>query len=79
MIAPASPADPLDHVDLVVDPAAEPADVDRFLDALDRIVTRRLSQRGQNETGSPAKAARFCDSFLSTRPSQEATSCPNPV
>jgi hypothetical protein len=45
MIAPASPADPLDRVDLVVDQDAEPADVDRFLDALDRLVERRLSKQ----------------------------------
>lgn len=45
MIAPARPADPLDRVDVVVDQDAEPADVDHFLDALDRIVERRLSQR----------------------------------
>jgi len=45
MIALASPADPLDRVDLVVDQDAEPADVDRFLDALDLMVERRLSQQ----------------------------------
>jgi predicted GTPase len=45
MIAPARPADPLDRVDVVVDQDGEPLDVDRFLDALDRIVERRLSQR----------------------------------
>ena len=45
MIAPALPADPLDRFDLVVDQDAEPADVDRFLDALDRLVERRLSQQ----------------------------------
>jgi hypothetical protein len=45
MIAPASPADPLDCFDLVVDQDAEPADIDRLLDALDRIVERRISQR----------------------------------
>ncbi len=43
---------------LVVDQDAEPADVDRFLDALDRLVERRLSQRTQNETGGPGPAAR---------------------
>ena len=42
MIALASSADPLDRVDLVVDQDAKPADLDRFLDALDRIVERRL-------------------------------------
>ena len=59
-----APADPLDRVDLVVDQDAEPADVDRFLDALDRMVERRLSQRTQNETGGPGPAAR---SDVSTR------------
>ena len=44
MIASALPADPFDRVDLVVDQDAEPADLDRFLDALDRIIGRRLSQ-----------------------------------
>jgi hypothetical protein len=63
MIALASP-DPLDRVDLVVDQDAEPADVDRFLDALDRLVERRLSQRNQNETGGPGPAARFDVSTL---------------
>ena len=58
MIALASLADPLDRFDLVVDQDAEPADVDRFLDALDRLVERRLSQRTQNETGGPGPAAR---------------------
>jgi hypothetical protein len=58
MIAPALRADRLDRVDLVVDQDAEPADVDRFLDALDRMVERRLSQRTQNETGGPVTAAR---------------------
>ena len=72
-------ADPFDRVDLVVDQDAKPTDLDRFLDALDRLVERRLSQRGQNETGSPAKAARFSDSSPSTLQSQEATSCPHPV
>ena len=65
MIAPADPrprnardglvkfqADPLDRFDLVVDQDAEPADVDRFLDALDRLVERRISQR-HNDTGGP--------------------------
>ena len=64
MIAPASPADPLDRFDLVVDQDAEPADVDRFLDALDRLVERRLSQRTQNESGGPGPAARFDVSTL---------------
>ena len=46
MIALASPpADPLDRFDLVVDQDAESLDVDRFLDALDRIVERRLSKQ----------------------------------
>ena len=52
MIAPALPADPLDRVDLVVDQDAEPADVDGFLDALDRLVERRLSQRNKNAIGA---------------------------
>lgn len=73
------PADPLDRVDLVVDQDAAPADVDGLLDALDRIVMRRLSQRGQNETGSPAKAARSCDSIPPDSASQEVKRCPNPV
>ncbi len=79
MIAPASPADPLDRFEVVPDPEAKPADLDRFLDALDRLVERRLSQRGQNETGSPAKATRFSDSSPSTLPSQEATACSHQV
>ena len=79
MIAPASPADPLDRVDLVVDQDAKPLDVDWFLDAIDRIVTRRLSQRGQNETSGPAMAACFSNSSPSTHQSQEATSCPHAV
>jgi hypothetical protein len=79
VIASARPADPLDRVDLVVDQGAKPADLDRFLDALDRLVERRLSQRDQNETSGRAMAACFCDSSPSTRPSQEVTSCPNPV
>ena len=45
VIAPASTADPRDRLDVVVDQDAEPADLERFLDALDRIVERRLSQR----------------------------------
>ncbi len=48
MIAPASPADPLpvdDALVVVVDQDAEPVDVDRLLDALDRIVERRLSKQ----------------------------------
>ena len=56
MIAGALPADLLDRIDLAVDQDAEPADVDQFLDALDRLVERRLSQRNQNETGGPAMA-----------------------
>jgi hypothetical protein len=50
MIAFASPVDPHDRVDLVVDHDAPPFDVDRLLDALDRIVERRLrSTREDNE------------------------------
>ncbi len=48
MIAPASPADPRpvdDALVVVVDHDAEPFDVDRFLDALDRLVERRLSKQ----------------------------------
>ena len=46
MIASALPADPFDRVDLVVDQDAEPADLDRFLNALDRMRSKeRLSQR----------------------------------
>jgi hypothetical protein len=48
--------------EVVLDQDAEHLDVDQFLEVLDRIVTRRLQQRDQNETGGPAKAARFCDS-----------------
>jgi hypothetical protein len=33
-----------DLLDIVVDQDAEPLDLDRFLDALDRLVERRLSQ-----------------------------------
>ena len=58
MIALASPVDPPDRFDLVVDQDAEPADFDRLLDALDRMVERRLSQRTQNETGGPGPATR---------------------
>ena len=67
MIASAYPADPRsvdDALVVVVDHDAEPADVDRFLDALDRIVERRLSQRTQNEAGGPGPAARFDVSTL---------------
>ncbi len=49
MIAPSSPVDPLDRVDVAVDQTGEPADVDRFLDALDRIVERRLKQRKETD------------------------------
>jgi hypothetical protein len=66
-------ANPIDRVDLVVDQGAKPAGPDGFLDALDRLVERRHPQRDQNETGGPAMAARFRDSFPSTLPSQEAT------
>jgi len=45
MIAPADPRPVDDALVVVVDHNAEPLDVDRFLDALDRIVERRLSQR----------------------------------
>ncbi len=82
MIALASPAVPRlddDALVVVLDQDAKPTDLDRFLDALDRLVERRLSQRGQNETGSPAKAARFSDSSPSTLQSQEATACPHQV
>ena len=70
------PAD--DALVVVVDQDTEPVDVDRFLDAVNRIVEQRLSQR-QNETGGPGPAARFCDSSPSTSPSQRATACPNQV
>ena len=55
MRTPAPSADPLDRLDLVVDQDTEPADVDQFLDAFDRIVERRLEQHNQNETGGPAR------------------------
>jgi hypothetical protein len=35
----------LDRFAVVVDPDAEPFDLDRFLDALDRLVERRLAAR----------------------------------
>jgi hypothetical protein len=47
--------DLLDRFEVVVDPDAEPADLDRFLDALDRLVERRLKQRNQTTSaGTPA-------------------------
>ena len=49
MIAPPLPAACLDRLEVVPDPAAKPADVDRFLDALDRIVERRLKQRKETD------------------------------
>ena len=49
MIATAKPRLDDDALVVIVD-EGEPADVDRFLDALDRIVERRISQRHQNET-----------------------------
>ena len=48
-VAPASPADPRDRFEVVPDPDAEPLDVDRFLDALDRIVERRV-HKSQEES-----------------------------
>jgi hypothetical protein len=45
----------LDRFEVVVDPDAEPADLDRFLDALDRLVERRLAQRKHSTSaGTPA-------------------------
>ena len=51
---------------------------DRYQHYLRRRKPRRKPSCG-NATGSPVKAARFCDSSPSTRQSQEATSCPNQV
>ena len=76
MIAPALPADPLDHLHLAVDQDAEPADVDRLLDALDRIVERRLAKGNQNETSGPAMAARFPNLVLPDRAGQGGRQCP---
>lgn len=36
--------------DVVVDPDAEPGDLDRFLDALDRLVERRLGVRAEQQS-----------------------------
>ena len=44
-------------LDLVVDPDADPFDEDQFLDALDRLVERRLSQRNQTTSGGTPAAA----------------------
>ncbi len=44
-------ADLLDRFTVVVDPAAEPFDLDGFLNILDQIVERRLSQRKQSTSG----------------------------
>jgi hypothetical protein len=48
----------LDRFDLVVDPDADLLDLDRLLDALDRLVERRLSARkaaaDSNSTAEPA-------------------------
>jgi hypothetical protein len=53
VIATAKPRLNDDALVVVVDPT-EPADVDRFLDALDRIVERRLAQRRQkDQEGTP--------------------------
>lgn len=48
MIAPARPADPRfpdEALVVVVDQDAKPTDLDRFLDALDRLVERRIMDR----------------------------------
>jgi hypothetical protein len=45
MLAPVDPHPAVDALVVVVDQDAEPLDIDRFLDALDRIVERRLSQQ----------------------------------
>jgi len=51
-------ADLLDRFEVVVDPDAEPFDLDQFLDALDRLVERRVSARkaaaDSNSTAEPA-------------------------
>ena len=49
VIAPANPRPADDAFVVVVDHDAEPADIDRLLDALDRIVERRLAQCKRNE------------------------------
>jgi len=36
---------------VVVDHQAEPVDLDRFLDALDKLVSRRLLQRNETTSG----------------------------
>ena len=44
-----------DQFDLVVDHDADPFDLDRFLDALDRLVERRLTQsKHSTSAGTPA-------------------------
>ena len=57
--------DLLDRFDLVVDPDAEPLDLDRFLNALDRLVERRLAAR-QQPVSRPATRSR-------SRPSSDST------
>ncbi len=48
-------ADHLDRLTVVVDHQAEPVDLDQFLDALDRIVERRLAARKPAASvGTPA-------------------------
>ena len=51
-------ADLLARVKVVVDPDADPFDLDRFLDALDRLVERRLQAKRKLTTsgGTPAAA-----------------------
>jgi len=46
----------LDRFVLVVDPDADPFDEDGFLDALDRLVERRLSKRSTADSGGPSAA-----------------------
>lgn len=49
MVARATPLLDDDALTVVVDQDAEPADVDRLLDALDRLVERRISHKTRKE------------------------------
>lgn len=49
MVAPAKPLLDDDALAIVVDQDAEPVDVDRLLDALDRLVERRISRTSKKD------------------------------
>jgi len=51
-------ADLLDRVTVVVDPDADPVDLDQFLAALDRLVERRLKRCNQTTSGGTPAADR---------------------